>query len=331
VLWLLWVAGLMVQAPAAQAASGTNSPKPPVTAKQWLAKLAPALTHVSYEGVFVYARGGDVNSMRIFHRFRDGNVRERLVQLDGANGEVVRDGSRITYIYPDNRRIHLSKVLPSGPFAEAFSHPLTPVTRWYRPRRLKDDRVAGYTTAVLELKARDRNRYSYRLWLEKKTGLLVKSEVLSLKNKVLERFQFTDLNITDAIPDADLVAHPAGRDVTKTDIPSHADPEPDSDHDRDHESVKWRLGWRPQGFVASVAPTEASGASVAYSDGMASFSVFVEPPNGANMPSGASRIGATTAYIRKVPRHGKTYLVTVVGEIPPQTAMQVANGISLGR
>ncbi len=329
-VWVFMVLGLALQLPMARAATDSGSSGQPQTADQWLAKLAPALTHVSYEGVFVYARGGEVNSMRIFHRFRDGKVRERLIQLDGANGEVVRNGSRITYIYPDNRRIHLDKVLPSGPFAEAFSHPLAPVTRWYLPRRLKDDRVAGYATAVLELKARDRNRYSYRLWLEKKTGLLVKSEVLSLKGKVLERFQFTDLNITDAIPDDDLVAHPAGRDVTKTDIPSRVDREPDHDHDQDHAPVQWRLGWRPHGFVASVAPSEGSGGSVAYSDGMASFSVFVERPNGANMPSGASRIGATTAYIRKVPRHGKTYLVTVVGEIPPKTAMQVANGISLG-
>lgn len=294
-------------------------------AAQWLAELAPALTHVSYEGVFVYSRGGEVNSMRIFHRFENGHVRERLVQLDGANGEVIRDGSKITYIYPDKRRIQLSKVLPSGPFAESFSHALTPVTRWYNPKRLKDDRVAGYATVELALKARDRHRYSYRLWLEKKTGLLVKSEVLSLKGRVLERFQFTDLDITPNIPDAKLKAQADGRKTTQTAIPQHpAEDKPDQ------APVNWHMGWRPNGFEPTVGPTQTKGGSVAYSDGMASFSVFVDPEGHTDMPSGASRIGATTAFIRKVHFKNSHYLVTVVGEIPPKTAMRVANGIHLG-
>lgn len=302
--------------------SGKREPK---DAAQWLAELAPALTHVSYEGVFVYSRGGEVNSMRVFHRFEDGHVRERLVQLDGANGEVIRDGSKITYIYPDKSRIRLSKVLPSGPFAEAFSHSLAPVTRWYRPQQLKDDRVAGYATVELVLKARDRDRYSYRLWLEKKTGLLVKSEVLSLKGRVLERFQFTDLDITQNIPEAKLKAQVDGRQATKTDIqttPASSSP--------GQSSVKWRLGWRPKGFDPTVGLDQTRGNSVAYSDGMASFSVFVDPRGSTDMPSGASRIGATTAFIRKATFKGRHYLVTVVGEIPPKTAMEVAEGIHLG-
>ena len=323
VLCLFWSLIVFAKSPAGSEMTA------PANARQWLAKLAPAMTRVSYKGVFVYSRGDEVNSMRIFHRYRNGKVRERLVQLDGANGEVIRDGSRITYISPGKRRIRLNKVLPSGPFAEAFSHPLTPVTRWYSPRLLKDDRVAGYPTAVLELKARDHHRYSYRLWLEKHSGLLVKSEVLSLSGKVLERFQFTDLEITPNIPDSDLVAHAAGRQVTKTDIAKTEKGQAKDADDQGHEWVNWRLGWRPQGFVAAVAPARNGETSVAYSDGMASFSVFVEPPNGTDMPAGASRIGATTAFIRKVPRNGKTYLVTVVGEIPPKTAMRVANGIRL--
>jgi len=56
----------------------------------WLDRLVPALTKTSYRGVFVYARGDQVSSMQVAHRYRDGMVEERLVMQDGELGEIVR-------------------------------------------------------------------------------------------------------------------------------------------------------------------------------------------------------------------------------------------------
>ena len=48
------------------------------SAEYWLNRLGPALNMTSYRGVFVYARGDQVSSMQIAHRYRDGMVEERL-------------------------------------------------------------------------------------------------------------------------------------------------------------------------------------------------------------------------------------------------------------
>ncbi|HEY9119732.1 MAG TPA: sigma-E factor regulatory protein RseB domain-containing protein, partial [Marinobacter sp.] len=48
-------------------------------AEYWLDRLGPALNMTSYRGVFVYARGDQVSSMQIAHRYQDGVVEERLV------------------------------------------------------------------------------------------------------------------------------------------------------------------------------------------------------------------------------------------------------------
>ncbi|WP_227519886.1 MucB/RseB C-terminal domain-containing protein [Mangrovitalea sediminis] len=295
--------------------------QPSKTAEQWLQQLAPALNRTSYKGVFVYTRGNDVNSMRIYHRYRDGHVRERLVQLDGANGEIIRDDNRVVCIYPNKGQVQLDNVIPAGPFAEAFANQLTPVTRWYTPTLLREDRIAGYPAVGIELKAKDKDRYSYRLWLEKNTGLLVRSEVVGVRGHTLERFQFTDLTFTDNIPDSELEAKPGNRTIQREDIR-----QPDASPHR----TEWSMGWKPAGFVAAAAPVSARNEAVAYSDGLASFSVFVEPLKGVDMPSGVSRIGATTAYLRKIRRNNTTFLITVVGEVPPLTARRVANGIELG-
>ena len=51
--------------------------------------------------------------------------------------------------------------------------------------------------------------------------------------------------------------------------------------------------------------------SVVFSDGLASFTIFVEPESGQSIPEGGGR-GATTAYTII----HKGMVITVVGEVP---------------
>nr|WP_235937743.1 MucB/RseB C-terminal domain-containing protein [Marinobacter caseinilyticus] len=292
------------------------------SAEYWLKRLGPAINMTSYRGVFVYARGDQVSTMQVAHRYHNGQVEERLVQQDGKNGEIVRRGMRVYCVLPDHGRIQLDQVIPSGPFAEAFTHQLIPISRWYVPEKLNDDRIAGYPVAVVALNARDKHRYSYRLWLEKETGLLVKSHVRSSNDEVLERFQFTSLEITDSLPDHEFEVQSHGTEVERKLAPqtlAMTTPRMDG----------WRLTWRPDGFVPAAAPRAGNGQAIAFSDGLAAFSVFVEPEGQVSMPTGASRIGATTAYMRRVDVRGRDLLVTVVGEIPPATAMRVAEAVDI--
>lgn len=298
------------------AAEQTNS------AAHWLERLAPAIKMTSYRGVFVYARGDRVHSMRIAHRYHDGQIEERLVLQDGGAGEIVRKGMNVVCVLPERGRVRLNQVIPSGPFAEALTNRLVPLNRWYRSELVGEDRVAGYDAVIIALTARDGYRYSHRLWLEKSTGLLVKSNVGDPGGKVLEHFQFTNLDITSDIPDSEFEIRTEGREVT---------------HKLEDEAGRktagapalngWELGWHPQGFVPAATPKSGKGQAVAFSDGVAAFSVFVEPERNVRMPVGVSRIGATTIYMRELEESGTRYLITVVGEVPPKTARQVAESI----
>lgn len=290
------------------------------SAEYWLDRLGPSLNMTSYRGVFVYARGDQVSSMQIAHRYRDGVVEERLVPQDGANGEIVRKGMRVICVLPDHGRIQLDQVIPSGPFAEAFSSQLMPVGRWYQPELTGDDRVAGYDVIKLALTAKDELRYSHQLWLEKSTGLLVKSHVRSADGEVLEHFQFTSLEITDSLDDSEFVIRTEGEEVATELVPKKTS-SPAQRMDG------WTLEWRPDGFVPAAAPRSGKGQAVAFSDGLAAFSVFVEPARKLVMPTGASRIGATTVYMKQLEVDGAEFLVTVVGEIPPTTARRLAESV----
>ncbi|MBU2954130.1 MucB/RseB C-terminal domain-containing protein [Marinobacter sp. F3R08] len=292
-------------------------------ASAWLKRLGPALNMTSYRGVFVYARGERVHSMQIAHRYIDGAVEERLVLQDGGTGEIVRKGMNVVCVLPETGRVQLNQVIPSGPFAEAFTSQLVPVNRWYQAEMKGEDRVAGYDVVSVALSAKDPYRYSHQLWLEKSTGLLVKSHVRNSEGDVLEQFQYTSLYIGEEIPDSEFEIRTQGREISRT-----------LDETASTESVVqrmngWQLGWRPEGFVPAAAPRSGKGQAVAFSDGLAAFSVFVEPAGPVTMPTGASLIGATTVYMRQVKEGENVFLVTVVGELPPQTARQVAESVRI--
>ena len=53
-------------------------------AKEWLSKMRTAALQESYRGTFMFSRGEMSSSMRVVHRFHDGQEQERLTQLDGV-------------------------------------------------------------------------------------------------------------------------------------------------------------------------------------------------------------------------------------------------------
>jgi sigma-E factor negative regulatory protein RseB len=303
-------------------ASGPAMSAQSQTAEDWLRRLGPAMTLTTYRGVFVYARGELVHTMQIAHRYRDGQIEERLVQQDGASGEFLRKGDEVLCVLPDQGRVRLGDVVPSGAFARPLSDHQLPDSRWYDASVLGDDRVAGHAAVRIALDARDQHRHSYRLWLEKDSGLLLKSNIRSASGEVLDRFQFTSLTITDSLPDSEFILQKPHGDIKYHSV--EAGPV-------GGRFESWRLGWRPDGFGPAASPRIGGGQAVAFSDGVATFSVFVEPAGAVAMPSGASRVGATTAYMRHIKMDDREFLITVVGEIPPATAMRIAESVELGK
>lgn len=297
----------------------------------WLQQLGPALTKTAYRGVFVYARGDQVSSMQIAHRYHNGMVEERLVMQDGQVGEILRKGMDVVCVLPKHGLVELNNVIPSGPFAGALSNRRVPVDRWYRPEITGRDRIAGHDVVRLALNARDSLRYSHQLWLEKSTGLPLKGKVLSGSGEVLEYFHFTSLTIRESLPDHEFVIQTSGREVSTTLAPqSPADPlEGDAREENEDSMEGWTLGWKPDGFQPAASPRTGSGKAVAFSDGLASFSVFVKPATGVDMPSGTSRIGATTVYMQRLTKNEADFLVTVVGEVPLETALKVAESVTI--
>ena len=73
--------------------------------------------------------------------------------------------------------------------------------------------------------------------------------------------------------------------------------------------------------------TDSNGDMLMYTDGLTTFSVFIDPVIDTFTVEGQARRGATVAYMQQVERRNLPYSVTVVGEIPPITARRVAESV----
>lgn len=305
-----FVFSLMCNSLAAQTSGG---------AEQWIEKMREAATYSSYRGTFMFSRGDMSSSMRVVHRYHEGEEQERLTQLDGEMGEILRRGMEVICLVGEHDLVRLEKGEFSNPVSASFKE-FMPDHEHYRVDEKGIERVVNRAAVKIRVQAKDALRYSYRLWLDRETGLLLKSQVLGDDDKSLETFQFTSLEIpTETRPEEFAFDMDAEKVVMKT-IPLS---QPDK---KWPSGLEWDVAWVPEGFKTMSAPGNSRDVML-YSDGLASFSVFVERQRDEMLPEGASMVGATTLYFSELSHKDMAYAVTVVGEIPAMTAMKVAKGV----
>ena len=281
-------------------------------AQDWLNRLSQAEQQQSFQGTFVYERNGSFSTHNIWHRVQDGKVRERLLQLDGSAQEVMRiDG------YTQCVSGTLIAGLGNTPDATARALDPQKLKNWYDLAVIGKSRVAGRQAVIVALTPKDQHRYGFELHLDKETGLPLKSLLLNDKGQLLERFQFTRLNTSEP-SEGDLQASAECKAVVQ-----------DSDKATAVKTT-WHSDWLPPGFelTSSVArndpDTKIQVNSLMYDDGLARFSVFLEPLNGATATDTRTQLGPTAAVSRRLTTPQGEMMVTVVGEIPIGTAERIA-------
>lgn len=262
---------------------------------------------VNYSGVVTLQRGGDMQIMELSHSVVNGEASEQISRLTGQDARVERSGHPTECLHPGHQLLRS---------ADAFGGSFCGLSSVYRFRVQQGDRIAGRQSVRLRVEPRDMYRFGHVLELDEDTALILKSSTLSADSSVLEQFQFASLTMAPASAGKAVVAHEA----------SHPHPH-ESQHLR--KGLAWELAWLPDGFMATdAAPRESQRKS--YTDGLASFSVFLEPLSAAIKPGeGVERQGSTVAYTRGVLLQRRSVLVTVLGEIPTNTARMLADSVRL--
>ncbi|NKQ10424.1 MucB/RseB C-terminal domain-containing protein [Pseudomonas sp. SST3] len=286
-------------------------------ADAWMQRLAAAEKKQSYQGTFVYERNGSFSSHAVWQLSQDQELRERLLQLDGPPAEVSLVNGEVQCASEELA----SQVRDAKPWRQQQLEPEA-LSKWYDFRVIGESRVAGRPTVALAIRPQDQHRYGFELHLDRETALPLKSLLLDENGQLLERFQFTHFS-PGSIRPADVEAGPACAPVSLAAEQKSASPE-------------WRSDWLPDGFQlldSNVRSSPASDESVtwlSYGDGLARFSVFLEPLHGAVVEDARSQMGPTVAVSKRISTADGDVMVTVVGEIPLGTAERVALSMRSG-
>lgn len=295
-------------------------------AQALLAQMHTATRELNYDGVFVYQRGLQLDSMRLVHQFRDGSEAERLISLSGPAREVLRDGTRVTCLFADDHAGMVEKSAPRDIVGIGFDAPVERLVASYRFAVEGSDRVAGRPATVVGVVPTSDDRYGYRLWIDDASRLLLKSMVLDGGGTPLEQVQFTHLELLDQVPGELLAPEITGSDfVWRTD---------EASAEAGDTAADWQAEWLPAGFelesssVQNMATSQRPVSHLVYSDGLAMVSVFVEAVSDDAEPlHGYSSRGAVNAFSRLLDRHQ----VTVVGEVPLPTVRRIAASVTQRR
>ena len=304
--------------------------------EQWLMDMSDNSAQFNYSGSLVYTQGGRMDTMRIYHGIKKGVQHERLVHMSGPPREIIRRGSSVVYIDAVNGMISLDgqggsagDYFSDSDFSSSYSARFAALREPYEVSFDGHDRVAGRAVALITLMPKDHYRHGFQLALDKSTKLLLRSLMMDVNRTVLERFEYTQIDIGNEIADADLAPEVLKKQAGKPLGKDHKAPRTQS---RQHaSSASWHVGWVPSAFTL-VSDERVSGLDsghdqpLMYSDGLTAFSVFVE--DNANLGQHSRRRGATMAHtLAKEDKKGP-FSVTVVGEIPLVAAEKIADSVT---
>ena len=283
-----------------------------------LMKMSDAGEQLNYQGVLVLRKADNMVAMRVEHGSDARGTWESMVSLNGEARRVVRNNNEVTSIYPERRFLTVSRNAGKHTLHPALPANLENLEQYYHINRLSDDRVADREAAVLDLVPNDGYRYGYRYWLDAKTGVLLRCDLLNENRQVLEQMMFTMLDYLPAAPEAAFAEiNPEGFQERRLDTAQTTEQPP-----------AWQVRDLPTGFMLTQSRVrqnkDGEVLHLAYSDGLASVSVFVEPVQSAQKKSeGASSMGALNAYRAHLNQH----FVTVIGEVPAVAVEQIAKSV----
>lgn len=284
------------------------------SALEWLNRAAIAAKQQNFSGVYVYHHGEHVEVQRVLHRADATGEQEKVEVMDGSPRQFLRVDNDVFCYLPDGKQVRLERNTSRRFFPALLPAQPAALLDYYDAKLGGSERVAGRYCQVVTLEPRDGYRYAMTLWLDKRTGLPLKSRVVNANGSVVSMFVFSEIQIGKA-PDAQLFRNDlSGKRVINagTDMPVDV-----------AWSVKPPPGYeRVQAAVRSLPGKKTPVTHLVYSDGLSALSMFIEPADPqVERLHGLSAEGVIGIYARAVDGH----TVTTLGEVPSMALIETGN------
>lgn len=292
----------------------------------WLKTMAFASHQTDYSGTFIYQNGvgGHVEISRITHISDADGEHERLEGLNGARREIVSSNNQV-WLFLGDLKVRIERRHGERAFPALLPEQVAILKDNYLFQEAEEDRVAGFHVHAVIFRPKDNLRYTHKMWVHTESGLLLKAVVLDEHGRIIEQYAFTQLAIGGKLDRAWIEKEISAPSVFKKNenlvVPKLAS---------ESKAAEWQIDALPSGFKkikeirAPMRDKMRPVTHLIFSDGLAGISVFIEDIGGREeLNLGLSSQGAIQVYSRV----SGDKLVTVVGEVPPHTVIQVAESV----
>jgi sigma-E factor negative regulatory protein RseB len=318
-------------------------------AREWVQRMNEALATRNYEGVLVRQVADTRVVLRIVHRVQDGKMAERVSIVSGpaAGFEFVRNGSKWVAFDPMHRVARKETRNRSYGYLIALNGLSGGSSRYYDVTDGGATRIDGRSVQRVSVEPRDAVRYGYRFWLDAKTALPLKTQLVSRSGEVLDDISFLSITLPEKITDERFRLDFETRDFRWMDgnVPMHT---PGFKKGLVPRRELLPAGFRVLMLNSAEEEAKAPGPRTRFlvSDGIAWVSVFIERAEPvaapkdtgvakdsekgkdgksamAGRPDGVVVMGASSTYVTLV----DGFRITATGEVPPSTVKTIAGAL----
>lgn len=313
-----WVALAVVPAARANPLQASSTPLSATEARKWLVRIHAAALEQNYQGTLVFSANGTLSSARVAHFCEGQQSYERIEVLDGRMQQTYRHNDRVYTFWPQSRVVVVEERDPRQASVREVIEPRAEAH--YEVHEQGTEHVAGREAQILLLSPRDENRYAQRLWIDSRTGLMLRADVLGSRHQVLESSAFSQVDVgVKARPQSVLqpMRSLAGfRQVRPAPVTTQL------------EAEGWVVKSVVPGFrlsssarrildVQDGAVPQAPVLQAVFSDGLTHVSLFVEAfDRERHKRPLLTQFGATHTLMQP---HGTQWWITVMGDVPAQT------------
>lgn len=287
-------------------------------AEALLLQMNQASQQLNYELSYILIKKNSIEPLLYRHAIDEQQQLAHLVYLSGPVREVIRRGDEISYIEPGTDPFTIESSNMVAPTIPLLNSDVEQLSELYDFIKVGRAREAGVACQVLRVVPKDGLRYSYILWIDEKSKLPLRADLVDRDGEVLEQYRTISYSVNDKI--AQILA--GLNDVKLPQVLSLPKGEVKQSY--------WTVGWIPKGFEAKdlnryrMANTERMVESQMYTDGLFNFSIYVSPRDDHSLKGQIVRQGRRTlhTFVRDNAE------ISVVGDIPPATAKRIAQSVS---
>tara|TARA_R110000737_G_scaffold298125_1_gene304961 strand:+ start:369 stop:1331 length:963 start_codon:yes stop_codon:yes gene_type:complete len=290
-------------------------------AEPWLERLAQSLQTLNFSTSFVVVKNNQAEPYHWFHGVDEsGDELEILSLLNGPRRDILRKKDTVSYIEPELPPYSVISQQITGPIPAVLRGDVNTLSQTYDFISVGRSRVLGRPAQLIRIVSKDPYRYGHWLWLDQKTGMLLKLALANRTGQLLEQIQFTHLDITVDMADSLL-------QLQQTSLPKVIEiPE-----GYQEQILQWQVNWLPAGFKRlnanrhRISTTNKPVEFMLFSDGLVDVSVYVNPSEENQRATDYVMDGATVVLNQVV----NGFEVSVVGKIPAKTAKAIADSVVL--